>query len=333
MNVKGERSGPWGSLKKALLILAGILAVFGVLGSGFLIVRDTGKMPPRPDRELDKVFDSMAIEGRLCVTVSRFENTIYELYQPGEEIDARTEFTVGSLADQFVALAVLLLEERKELDVEKNLASYLTDLPAWMNKVTIHHLLTHTSGLGPGQGLEDLAGDPLDIEPGAQSIHAPLNYQLLKRLIQETTGESAPSFIRENLLAPLGLEHTYFEEGETGRGWVSCMEDLRKWESSLNSNRLVRLKTLLRFFQPPRLEDGTRGAYGCGWRIESVRGLRMEYSAAEEPGVHAAIARFSERNFALFLLIDTPNELDTYALALTIAEVYLGREMPMPPSP
>lgn len=333
MNQKRMKPTLWATLKKSLLVVFGIFAIFGVLGSGYLIIRDTGKMPPRPDKELDRILDEMEIEGRLCIAVSRFGNTIYLRFQPEGEVDERTPFAIGSLADQFVALSVLLLAERKELDTDVGVGTYLPGLPERLHAISVRHFLTQTSGLGPDSTLAGLALISAAPEPDVRSLYAPINYRVMERLIEATTQMSAMSFIRENLLAPLEMNHTYLDRETRPGGWVSCLEDLRKWEAALNTNRLVRLKTLLRFLQTARLADGSWGDYGGGWFIESVRGLRMEYGGAAENGTHAAIVRFSEKNFAVIILGDSSQDgLDTHALANTIGEVYLGREMPFPAS-
>src|ERR1700730_6447271 len=58
-----------------------------------------------------------------------------------------TKFRLGSLTKQFTAASILLLEERGKLNVDDPLKKYLPDSPAAWEKITIFHLLTHTSGI------------------------------------------------------------------------------------------------------------------------------------------------------------------------------------------
>src|SRR3990167_10720714 len=58
-----------------------------------------------------------------------------------------TKFRLGSLTKQFTAVAILLLEERGQLNITDSIKKYLPDMPTAWNDITIFHLLTHTSGI------------------------------------------------------------------------------------------------------------------------------------------------------------------------------------------
>jgi CubicO group peptidase (beta-lactamase class C family) len=60
---------------------------------------------------------------------------------------ADTRFRIGSLTKQFTAASVLLLQERGQLKLKEPIKTYLPDAPSTWEKVTIYHLLTHTSGI------------------------------------------------------------------------------------------------------------------------------------------------------------------------------------------
>ena len=66
-----------------------------------------------------------------------------------------TKFRLGSITKQFTAASILLLEERGKLSVNDPLKKYMPDTPAAWDKVTIFHLLTHTSGLPSFTGFLD----------------------------------------------------------------------------------------------------------------------------------------------------------------------------------
>ena len=59
----------------------------------------------------------------------------------------QTKFRLGSVTKQFTAMAVMMLQERGKLNVQDSICKYLTECPAAWQPVTIHHLLTHTSGI------------------------------------------------------------------------------------------------------------------------------------------------------------------------------------------
>ena len=66
-----------------------------------------------------------------------------------------TKFRLGSVTKQFTAASILLLEERGKLKVDDPVKKYMPDAPAAWDKVTIYHLLTHTSGIPSFTGFPD----------------------------------------------------------------------------------------------------------------------------------------------------------------------------------
>src|ERR687895_641693 len=72
-------------------------------------------------------------------------------------------FDIGSVRKQFVAAAVLLLVEDGKLSLSDDIRKHFPELPDYGHKVTIDHMLTHTSGIRDWQGLRPLAGTNADI--------------------------------------------------------------------------------------------------------------------------------------------------------------------------
>src|SRR6476469_415461 len=68
-----------------------------------------------------------------------------------------TKFRLGSITKQFTAASILLLEERGKLNVDDPVKKYLPDSPAAWDKITIFHLLTHTSGIPSFTSFPDYA--------------------------------------------------------------------------------------------------------------------------------------------------------------------------------
>src|SRR5215471_10090554 len=60
---------------------------------------------------------------------------------------AQTNFRLASLTKQFTAMAILLLFERKELSLDERLTDFFSECPLSWEKITVRHLLSHTSGL------------------------------------------------------------------------------------------------------------------------------------------------------------------------------------------
>jgi len=140
-----------------------------------------------------------------------------------------TRFRIGSLARMFTAVAILQLVAQGKVDVHSPLATYLPDYPNAdvARRVTIHHLLTHTSGLGDVAGqrfsterqrlrgvsdyIEVFGRDSLSFEPGSRWAASPLGYIVLGAVIERVSGQSYYDYVRDHVFAPAGMTSTGFE--------------------------------------------------------------------------------------------------------------------------
>lgn len=143
-------------------------------------------------------------------------------------------FYVGSIAKQFVAACVALLERDGALALDDLVARYVPRLPAWGERVTIEHLLHHTGGVrersreGPGvpadgvpawgnADLLDMLRDvaDLDFEPGSRYGYSNRGYLLLAEVVAEASGATLADLARERIFEPLGMSDTFFRDAET----------------------------------------------------------------------------------------------------------------------
>lgn len=135
--------------------------------------------------------------------------------------DAQTVFDIGSLTKQFTATAILLLAERGQLELHAPLARYVPGVPADKQAITVHHLLSHASGLPaglPGRVLYDrveaqalsaeILRQPLLSAPGERYHYSNIGYSLLAQIIERVSGQDWESFIRQHILLPAGLTET-----------------------------------------------------------------------------------------------------------------------------
>lgn len=139
-----------------------------------------------------------------------------------------TKFRLGSVTKQFTAASILLLEERGKLSVSDPVKKHIADAPAAWDKVTIYHLLTHTSGIPSFTGFPDYGpteaipttpeklvarfrDKPLEFQPGEKWNYSNSGYVLLGHLIEKVTGESYEKFVRENIFVPLGMKDSGYD--------------------------------------------------------------------------------------------------------------------------
>ena len=139
------------------------------------------------------------------------------------------KFRIGSVSKQFTAAAILLLEQSGKLRVEDLVKKHLPDAPPAWDKITIHHVLTHTSGIPSFTGFADYAvtkklpatlenlyqsfrNRPLDFEPGQKWTYSNSGYVLLALLVEKVSGMKYDDYLREKIFGPLGMKDTMAEQ-------------------------------------------------------------------------------------------------------------------------
>ncbi len=137
-------------------------------------------------------------------------------------ISTNTVFDAGSVRKQFVAAAILLLVEEGKLSLDDDVRKYLPQLPSYGHKITVDHLLTHTSGIRDWQPLLNLAGgDPdamtmilrqreLNFVPGEEWSYSNSGYVLLPEIVARVSGMPFSEFARKRLFEPLGTKLTIY---------------------------------------------------------------------------------------------------------------------------
>ncbi|MGH9336265.1 MAG: serine hydrolase domain-containing protein, partial [Vicinamibacteria bacterium] len=131
-----------------------------------------------------------------------------------------------------------------KLRVEDRLADHLEDVPADKNEITLHHLLTHTSGLDHAYGGDDdyaprdlavrlFLRMPLLTSPGERYHYSNPGYSLLAAVVEKRSGQSYEAYLHEQFFQPLGMTKTGYllprwnllevsrnYNGEEDNGWT-----------------------------------------------------------------------------------------------------------------
>jgi CubicO group peptidase (beta-lactamase class C family) len=133
-----------------------------------------------------------------------------------------TKFYLGSITKQFTAMAILILQERGKLHVRDHLCSYIASCPLEWQGVTIHDLLTHTSGIpqlddsnlstdSPQAWIASFDGVPLVSTPGSQFNYCNVCYQILGYVVEQVSGKPYSEFLQEAIFAPLQMRNSGFD--------------------------------------------------------------------------------------------------------------------------
>jgi CubicO group peptidase (beta-lactamase class C family) len=145
-----------------------------------------------------------------------------------------TKHRLGSITKQFTAMLVLQLAEQGKIDLQAPVSKYIPDYPkASGDKITIHHLLTHTSGIPnytsfpgffendsrdpytPTEFIKTFSEMDLDFKPGEKFSYSNSAYFLLGVLIEKVSGKSYEQMLQENIFTPLNMKDSGFDHHAT----------------------------------------------------------------------------------------------------------------------
>jgi CubicO group peptidase (beta-lactamase class C family) len=176
--------------------------------------------------EIDKIFSWVKPDAPGCaVAVSQHGKLVVNRAYGSADLERDVPvspssiFDIGSVRKQFVAAAVLLLVEDGRIALTDDIRKHFPELPDYGQKITVNHLLTHTSGLRDWTGLRPLMGGNVDdvvkliqrqrglnFAPGEEWSYSNSGYVLLTDLVARTSGMSFHEFTRKRLFEPLGMK-------------------------------------------------------------------------------------------------------------------------------
>lgn len=150
----------------------------------------------------------------------------YADVESGIHNQLNTEFRIASLTKSFTAVSILQLEEAGKLKTTDSIVKYFPTFKNG-NKITIHELLTHSSGVANHFKLTDttkpitipsfiklMGQQNLTFSPGSQYMYSDTGYMILASIIEEVSGESYMKYIHDHIFNIAGMKQTYFRKTE-----------------------------------------------------------------------------------------------------------------------
>ncbi|MHA7057197.1 serine hydrolase [Aquimarina sp. M1] len=187
------------------------------------------------EKEIDDIVSSMYTAGEpgISILIAKNGKPFYRkaFGKANLELDVPMKpenvFEIGSITKQFTAVAILMLEEQGKLKIEDEITKYIPDYPTNEKKITIHHLLNHTSGIksytGMGSFMESARTDmtptelidvfknePMDFDPGEEFRYNNSGYILLGHIIEVVTKDTYENFIEKNIFEKIGMNSSYY---------------------------------------------------------------------------------------------------------------------------
>jgi CubicO group peptidase (beta-lactamase class C family) len=286
----------------------------------------------------------------------KIENTIF------------TYHDIGSLTKQFTAAGILKLEMEGKLTTEDTIDLYFECVPDEKKSITLHQLLTHTSGIHDSSSddyemvTKEMALDRIfssDSYESNQFSYSNDGYSLLAAIIERVSGQSYEDFIYRNLFLPANMQDTgytlpSFEADRIANGYVinedfgkpteknypywnlmgnggmlSTSEDLYKWHRALRGETILS-KVAKRKLFTPFLKD-----YAYGWRvIDTTQGTVHEHGGASSYGTCAHFRRYVEKDVVVIVLCNQFSGISNQMAKVVsdkLSKILFGQDVSIPP--
>jgi CubicO group peptidase (beta-lactamase class C family) len=339
---------------------------FALLGAALPAPRAAAKEPkPPPETALSKAID-LAVRG-----VSRdFWGTVLAA-RKGEVVFAKgygfadyekrpcavdTLYEIASTSKQFTATAILRLEQQKRLKTSDTLDKHFENVPADKRKVTIDHLLHHTSGFDDKVAsvpyawegsreryVEGVLSKRLASEPGKAYAYSNVGYAVLAAIVEQASGKEFEEYVRKELFAPAGLVDTGFigddrlvkSDRVTVRkcddcepGWT-CAKWWYGWgyrgmggvvttaPDLLKWDRALRGDKVLNAAEKAKLYEPALESYACGWEVGTAEGGKKVSHSGGVRGYACVVSRWLDADAVVIVLSN--GKVDPYAVERAVA--------------
>lgn len=289
--------------------------------------------------EIDKLMSTLRERGQFngSILVAEQGKIIYRKafgkanFRKSADFTPETASNIGSLTKQFTAFAIMILFERDKLSFDDPVTKYIPEFSpsANLRKVSLRHLLTHTSGIpdygdlginDSGLDQKGLIASLLEKEgllamPGRKYRYSNPGYALLAVVVERASGKRFGDFLEKEIFKPVGMTTTFIYDNAQKKdslsavgydqfgqlddgaptvipgdgGIYSTVDDLFRWDQALYTDQLVPQPLLAEAFAPGRVEEGT-STYGFGWNV-AEEGGKYVWHQGSQAGFRAFIGR------------------------------------------
>ncbi|WP_442598885.1 serine hydrolase domain-containing protein [Neobacillus sp. D3-1R] len=332
-----------------VLLVVGFVAMF-VFSSSF----NPNKYEGSTSEKIAQYMDDKGETFQGTVLVTKGEDTIFEesygWADKKKKIknDVQTQYQIGSITKSFTSAAILMLEEEGKLKTSDTIDQYLPKFPRG-NEITIHQLLTHTSGIynytsgnfnqkkkvSPEEIVHWFENEELDFEPGKKFSYSNSNYILLGLIIEKVSGIPYEQFLEKNILKPVNLNMTTANRNEAeglAVGYkgtkkdtlmdnsipyaagmlISTVGDLDAYIKAIHKGNLLNEESQKELFRPEK-ED-----YAYGWMNKEVLGERVHMHNGGINGFRSIMEYYPEKDYTVIVLSNNVmTNVDSMALDLS----------------
>ena len=319
--------------------------------------------------EIDKIFSWTKPDAPGCAVAVNHQGklVINKAYGSADlerdvPITPNTGFDAASVSKQFVSAAVLLLVEDGKLSLTEDIRKYIPPLPDYGHKITLDHLMTHTSGIRDWTGILPLtAGNEdaltitlrqrgLNFSPGEQFSYSNSGFVLLKEIVARVSGMSFDDFTRTRLFERLGMKNTAYrtdlreviknralayDKGPNGWKMAIKFDNVRGGQGGLIStpgdlliwndaltNGRLGAFVTEKLHEQAKLNSGRKVGYSRGLIIETYRGTKEIWHSGGAGGYSTYLGRYPEHSLSIAIQCNT-DAMSSTAFARRIVDLYL----------
>ena len=329
--------------------------------------------PARLDAQAKAYFDQNQFNGSVLVSKGGVNqlNKGYGManFEWGIPNGPSTKFRLGSITKQFTAMLILQLEQQGKLSVNDPISKHVPDSPASWQNITIHHLLTHTSGIPnltsfpdyqktmmmpspPAESMKKFRDKPLDFDPGTKFSYSNSGYILLGLIVENVTGKKYADVLRDQILVPAGMNDTGYDLDTTlipnrAAGYTRSPKGLANaafidmtiphaagamystTEDLKKWDAILQTEKLLPDSAKQRYWTPFKDTYAYGWDVRKQDGVTVESHGGGINGFATMIIRIPEEKL---LVVTLSNVLPSQAgkLANELVRLAEGKDVDVP---
>lgn len=220
--------------------MGNMVGQLGITRRGLLCLAGTSVACLAAEPDYDELVRPMVAAGTFmgALLVSRRDRILFERAYGSADLEwsvpntTNGRFRIGSLSKQFTAAGILLLAQEKKLDLDQSINRYVPDAPPAWKPITVHDLLTHSSGIPDFLGFPDFQfrkgspstlaetilrfrDRPLQFPPGTQGSYSNSGYVVLAHIVEKVSGVSFGDFLQKRLFEPLAMADTGIDTHRT----------------------------------------------------------------------------------------------------------------------
>jgi CubicO group peptidase (beta-lactamase class C family) len=360
-----------------------------ILATAVLLAAVMQGQPPDKQAEVDLIFSGFNTHTPGC-SVGVAQNGVVVLkagygmadLERNVPVTPDTIFESGSVAKQFTAAAVLLIAQQGKISLDDPMRKYLPELADYGSPLTIRQVLSHVSGLREWRPIAIFGGLPedtyvysdqdilqmaskqraLNFDPGTAYSYTNTSFNIVPILIERVlgNGKSFQTFTRENIFAPLGMEHTRWRDDfraivpnralaykhpDGAAGWIqdtpieniigaggllTNVGDLLLWNENFTHAKVGGPQLVKAQQTPATLIGRHQIPYAAGLTINSVNGLREVSHGGATGGYRTWLGRYPDQAVSVAVLCNSA-AANPLKLGRDTASLWTGAAAAKPP--